>query len=169
MGSFKIIYVHDIFSFSFSYPTKYIYRRFMKFFEKYPITSTSIIPMILDENEFLLIRHQLIDQTSIPEHQRAARLVQMFDYNKIPMNIDPLVEEKLLQRKEKGNAMILHYTFEKRYSHIGRSIHQIWDDTLQNTSFDQMKLISGTRNHPNLSKELIRRNPFNVKKSKNDQ
>ena len=32
--------------------------------------------MIHDENEFLSIHYQLVNQTSIAEHQRAARLAQ---------------------------------------------------------------------------------------------
>ena len=71
----------------------------MKFFEKYSITSTSIIPMIHDQNEFLFIRRQLLDETSVGEHQRAACLAQKFNYDYIPTNIDPLVKEKLLKRK----------------------------------------------------------------------
>ena len=137
----------------------------MKFFEKHSITSTSIIPMIHDQNEFLLIRRQLLDQTSVGEHQRAARLAQKFNYDYIPSNIDPLVKEKLLKRKERGNAMIIHCAYEKRFADHGRRIHQIWDDTFQNTTVEGIKLIVGTRNNPNLSKELIRRNPF--KKGKN--
>ena len=61
--------------------------------------------------------------------------------------------------------MIMHCAYEKCVADHGRRIHQIWDDTFQNTAFQGIKLIVGTRNNPNLSKELIRRNPF--KKQRN--
>ena len=63
--------------------------------------------------------------------------------------------------------MILHCAYEKRFADHGRRIHQIWNNVFQNTPFISMKLIVGTRNNPNLSKELIRRNPF--KKPKNTE
>ena len=96
-----MIYIHDFFFFSFSYPTKYIYRQFMTFFEKYSLISTSIIPMIHDENEYEFICRQLIDQTSIPEHQGAARLAQMFDYNNIPWEHPPISEREIIETEGK--------------------------------------------------------------------
>ena len=150
-----------------SYPTKYIYSQFNKFFAKYSITLTSMIPMMHDENEFLLLRRQLLDQASVHEHQRAARIAETMDYNNFPPNIDPLVKEKLFKRRDRANSIILHYTHEKRFSHYGRTIHQIWNDTFQNTPIQASKVIVGNRNNPNLSKELIRRNPFKKNKTLN--
>ena len=74
----------------------------------------SIISMIHDENELFFIHCHLLDAISVLEHQRATRLAQMFNYDKIPSNIDLLVKEKLLKRKERGNAVILHHTYEQR-------------------------------------------------------
>lgn len=108
-----IVFLSCVFS---SYPPRYIYNQFKKFFTKYSITSTSIIPMIHDENEFLLLRRQLLDQASVHEHRRATRLAQMFDYDNFPSNIDSLVKTKLLKRKERANSVILHYTYEKTFS-----------------------------------------------------
>ena len=123
--------------------------------------------MIHNENEFLLLRRQLLDQVTVNEHQRAARIAQMMDYNNFPSNIDPLVKEKLLKRREQANTILLHYTYEKRFSHYGRTIHQIWTNTFQNTPVETSKLIVGNRNNPNLTKELVRRNPFTIDKNIN--
>ena len=59
----KLLFIFSI------YPTRYIYSRFNKYFAKYSLRSTSIIPMIHDENEFLLLRRQLLDEKTIHEHQ----------------------------------------------------------------------------------------------------
>ncbi len=129
---------------SFSYPTRYIYSRFKKFFAKYSITSTSIIPMIHDENEFLFLRRQLLDQPSTNEHRRAARIAQQFDYKKSYPNLHPLVEAKLLKRRERANSVFLHYTHEKRFSHYKKTIHQLWNDTFHNTDVQTTKMIVGS-------------------------
>lgn len=36
----------------------------------------------------------------------------------------------------------------------------MWDDTFYNTPLHSVTLIVGTRNNPNLGKEVVRRNPF---------
>ena len=64
--------------------------------------------MIHDENEFQLARRRLLDQASVHEHQRAARIAQTMDFNNFLSNIDPLVKEKLLKRQEQANSIILH-------------------------------------------------------------
>ncbi|CAF3506423.1 unnamed protein product [Rotaria sp. Silwood2] len=151
------------------YPTRYIYSRFNKFFAKCSITSTSIIPMIHDENEFLFLRRQLLEQATVPEHRRAARIPKTMDYNNFHSSIDPLVKAKLLKRRERANSIILHHTHEKRFSHYKRDIHRIWNDIFHNTPVQTTKLIVGTRNNPNLSKELVRRSPFIRNRNKNNK
>ena len=80
--------------------------------------------MIHDENEFFLIRRQLLDQATVDdEHRRAARIPQTFDYDNLPANLDPLVKAKLLKRRERANSIFVHYTHEKRFQHYGKTIH----------------------------------------------
>jgi hypothetical protein len=127
----------------------------------------SIIPMIHDENEFLILRQKLLDQPTVNEDRQAATIAKKIDYNNIPSNINPLVKAKLLKRRERANSIMLHYTHDKSFSHYKRIFHQIWNDTFYNTPIQIIKLIVGTRNSPNLSKELIHRNPFNKNKKTN--
>ncbi|CAF4187077.1 unnamed protein product, partial [Adineta steineri] len=138
------------------YPTKYIYSQFHEFFTKYSFTSMSITPMIHDENEFLLLRRQLLGEATVTQHRRATRLAKTIDYNNIPTDLDPLIKEKLIKRRDKVNSIIVHYKHEKRFSHYKRAFHQLWDDTFYNTPLQTTKIIVGTRNNPNISKELIR-------------
>jgi hypothetical protein len=81
--------------------------------------------MIHDENEFLLLRRQLMKQTTVHEHRRAARIARMMDYDDPPTNVHPLVKAKLLKRRERAQSIILHYTHEQRFSHYKRAIHQM--------------------------------------------
>jgi hypothetical protein len=100
--------------------------------------------MIHDENEFLFLRRQLLDQPSTNEHRRAARIAQQFDYKKSYPNLHPLVEAKLLKRRERANSVFLHYTHEKRFSHYKKTIHQLWNDTFHNTDVQTTKMIVGS-------------------------
>lgn len=97
------------------------------------------------------------------EHQQARRIATSMEYENFDSNIHPLIKEKLLKRKEKANSVILHYTHEQRFSDAKRLIHQLWNDTFQNTPITETKLIVGTRNNPNRSKELIRKSPYPTK------
>ncbi|KAF9758288.1 hypothetical protein NGRA_3160, partial [Nosema granulosis] len=100
--------------------------------------------------------------------RQAASIAKTFDFNHFPPDIDPLVKAKLLKRRERTNSIILHCTHEKRFAHYGRTIHQIWNETFQNTPMETIPVIVGTRNNPNIAKELIRRNPFNRNDRKNN-
>ena len=123
--------------------------------------------MIHDENEFLLLRDQLMKQTTVHEHRRAARIARTMDYDDLPTNVHPLVRAKLLKRKERAKSIILHYTHEQRFAHYKRAIHQMWNDTFHNTPLHSATLIVGTRNNPNLEKELVHRNPFSKNGGRN--
>ena len=56
--------------------------------------------MIHDQNEFLFLCHQLLDQATSHEHRRSARIAKTMDYNNFHLNIDPLVKAQLLKPQE---------------------------------------------------------------------
>ncbi|CAF3419943.1 unnamed protein product [Rotaria sp. Silwood2] len=154
------------------YPIRYIYRHFNKFFNIYNITSTSILPMIHDKNEYLLLRHQLLALPTPSEHARASRIASQMDYNNPPSTSDPLVQSKLLKWQKESSSLkqiIIHYTYEQRLAYYKSKIHQKWNDLFQETSVMETKLIVGTRNNPNLTKELVRRSPYLQKRPKKQQ
>ncbi len=62
--------------------------------------------MIHDENEFLSLRRQLLDQATVLEYRRAVHIAQIIDYNNLPPTIDPLVKAKLLKRRERANVSL---------------------------------------------------------------
>ena len=98
-------YSQILFPFVFySYPTRYIYSQFRQFFTKYSFTSMYIIPMIHNENEFLILRRQLIDQATVHEHKRAARI-----------DIDSLVREKSVKRQQRAHSIIIYYIHENTF------------------------------------------------------
>lgn len=119
----------------------------------------SIVPMIHDENEFQLLRHQLLSETTVDEHIQASRLARSIDFNHIPTELDPLIKSKVLQRQDKAKRIFLHHNYEKQYVHHGKDIHRLWNRLFARTPIEETRLIVGTRNNPNLMNELVRRNP----------
>jgi hypothetical protein len=115
--------------------------------------------MIHDENEYHFLRRQILSISTTSEHARANRIASQMDYNQIPSTIDPLVKAKLLHRQQKEKSIIVHYTYERRFAHYKSKIHHIWNESFHSTSVTETKLIVGTRNNPNLTKELVRRSP----------
>jgi hypothetical protein len=88
------------------------------------------------------------------------------DYNQIPSTIDPLVKAKLLKKKQKEKSIIVHYTYERRFAYYKSKIHHIWNASFQPETVIDTKLIVGTRNNSNLTKELVRRSPREEEKEK---
>jgi hypothetical protein len=124
--------------------------------------------MIHDENEYHFLRRQILAISTKSEHARANRIASQMDYNQINSTIDPLVKAKLLKRQQKGKSIIVHYTYERRFAHYKSKIHQIWNESFPSISATETKLIVGTRNNSNVTKELVRRSP-RVQKNKHPQ
>lgn len=116
--------------------------------------------MIHDENQYNFLRRQILAISTRSEHARANRIASQMNYDQIPSTIDPLVKAKLLKRQQKEKSLIVHYTYERRFAHYKSNIHQIWNQSFHSTSAMETKLIIGTRNNPNLTKELVRRSPL---------
>ena len=67
--------------------------------------------MIHDAYDFLLVYGRLLGQASVHEYQRAVRMTHTMDCTNFSFAIDPLVEVKLLKRRERANSIIIHYMY----------------------------------------------------------
>ncbi|CAF1418091.1 unnamed protein product [Adineta steineri] len=128
------------------YPSKYIDQHFQKFFASH-LSNSSLIPMIYDENEFLIIRKKLFAQSSVKEIQ-------------MNRQIDNIGIKQTDKPNKFDKTLFLHYTHEKRLEPIKRDIHKIYSDVFQGTEAESMRLIIGHRNSRNLACELIRTRPY---------
>ena len=149
-----------------SYPTRYIYTQFHEFFVKHLVATTSILPMIHDANEYVLLRQRLLNQPSIDENKRAAHLAKQYNLQEFEFGIDPLIKQQILKRREKEKSIFMHYTHEKRFSHYKRATHALWTQTFRETTVDGTRIIVGTRNNPNLCQELVGRSPHSRQNEK---
>ena len=118
--------------------------------------------MIHDENEYHSLRQQLLGEPTLTEHLRASRIASQIDFNTGIVPDDALVQTKLVKRQQRANKLqplIVHYTYEKHFAYYKSRIHQEWNNLFQGTLVSETRLIVGTRNNPNLTKELVRRSP----------
>jgi hypothetical protein len=85
--------------------------------------------------------------------------------------MDPLVKAKLLKGQQKHRSIIIHYTYERRFANYKSKIHQIWNASFDPKTVIDTKLIVGTHNNSNITKELVRRSPRveKTRKIKNQQ
>ena len=141
------------------YPIRYINRHFRKFFLDNSTISASILSTIHVETEYLPFRRHILALTTRSEHARANRIASQMDPSQIDFTTDALVNAKLLKRLEKHKSIIVHYNYERRFAHYKARIHHFWNATFPITTGIDTKLIVGTRNNPNLTKELVRRSP----------
>lgn len=147
-------------SLSRSYPPRYIHNRFVKFFQSFLYTSTSVLPVINNKSFFDFVRQYLLDTPTISEHQIASRMARTVtdaqDYNAID---DPLVREKIKRKAKSIDNLIVHYTHEARLASSKKDIHQLWHQIFNGTTIAQTKLIVGNRNNRKCQDSLIRRRP----------
>ena len=63
---------------------------------------------------------------------------------------------------DKVKRIILHYHHEKRFHSFKSDLHKLFDDTFENTSAKELKLIIGNRNRRNAAHQLIRKRPKRI-------
>ena len=134
-------------------------RHIRQFFIENSITPTSILATIQDENDYYSLRRRIISMYTQSEHARANRIASQMDSSQINSTTDPLVKAKLLKRQQKDKSIILHYTYEQRFTRYKSKIHHLWNASFPASTGINTRLIVGTRNNPNMTKELVRRSP----------
>lgn len=118
---------------------------FRAFFNRYTSLKT-FLPLIHDENQFLIVTNKLIAQPSIQEKQ-------------INRQIAHTEEKHLTKDNTSEQRLHIHYTHEKRFGSLKRDIHQIYSEVFQNTDASKIRLIIGHRNSRNIQCELIQKQP----------
>jgi hypothetical protein len=81
------------------YPSKYIDTYFREFFNQH-ISISSFLPLINDENQFLMLRNKLFSQPSVKETQISRQIAN------IPTKEDDQPNKKF------EKTLFLHYTHE---------------------------------------------------------
>ena len=130
----------------------------MKFFTNY-LSLPSIIPLLDNENDFLVRRRRLLNKPTITEHQIALRIVQTIEPADKPAVDNPLVKTRLDKESKWINNLIIHYTHEKQLEGYKKDIHQLWNHIFAATAVMQTNLIIGNRNNQSFEEILMHRRP----------
>jgi hypothetical protein len=59
----------------------------------------------------------------------------------------------------KDDKLFVHYTHEKRFQSLKRDMHEVYQNTFENSPAIYTKLVVGNRNRRNAQHELIRKRP----------
>ncbi|CAF4801074.1 unnamed protein product [Rotaria sp. Silwood1] len=146
------------------YPSNYINQEFEKFFADYMLlTSSPILPMITNENEFFALREKLSNQptakqTQVVTNAAAVELTQRTQ--NVAQQNENNMEATVKRKNDKfKNNIFVHVTYEGRFKGLAREIHMVHDSHFKNTDYEEKRLIVGFRNNPNIEFELSRKRP----------
>ncbi|CAF1393936.1 unnamed protein product [Rotaria sordida] len=147
------------------YPTRYIDREFRKILGNY-ISTNSILPTVDNDEKFIQLRKEYMNQPTARSSQVEARITQ-FNENNEESHIEQPVQTTIATttdtKKSKKNtfrdAVIIHYTHEKRFTTMKKDMHKIFREAFEGYGLEAVRLIVGYRNHPNFERELTRKRP----------
>ncbi|CAF2139725.1 unnamed protein product [Rotaria magnacalcarata] len=144
------------------YPSTFIDREFQKFFFGY-ISSTSFLPIIDDEKQFLKMHRKLLDQPTLSQSQAAfSAAMADIDNDQTDETVNESKESKNYNDESKqhcNDKLIIHYTHEKRIHSFKKQMHRIYEHVFNNTPVSHVKMIVGNRNRQDAKRELIRKRP----------
>lgn len=150
-----------------SYPSNYINEQFRRFFTKHipSITSSSLIlPLIDNEQQFFVLRENLLAQPSIQQAismKSAANVTIITNSRGNQATTTPLMETIVQQTKNDKykNTIFIHCIHEARFIQLKRHIHDIYNGFFKKDDHDAIRLVIGNQNNPNLDFELAHKRP----------
>lgn len=125
---------------------------------KYSSPTSSILPLIDNEEQYFILRKILLTQPS----------VKQILADKSAANADNIIKDQHRQENEATlndkynklrNKIFIHSLHESRFHGLQRQIHEIHDSFFNNTIYQEIRLLVGQRNNPNLEYELTRKRP----------
>ncbi|CAF4192638.1 unnamed protein product [Rotaria sp. Silwood2] len=140
------------------YPSIYINEQFQQFFLKYLSTTSAILPLIDNEEQYVILRKNLLAQPSIKQIliDKSAATVENIIQDQNIQGYEGTTNEKYNKFR---NKLFIHCLHEGRFRDIQRQIHEIHDSFFKNTFYQDIRLIVGHRNNPNIEFELTRKRP----------
>jgi len=131
---------------------------------KYISSSSSILPLLDNEQQFFILRQTLLTQPSIKQAivTKSADTVDIITRieNNRPTTIP--IMETIVKRKNNHkfeNNIFIHCVHEARLEGLQRHIHEIHDSFFKNTDYGNIRLVVSHRNNPNMDFELSHKRP----------
>ncbi|CAM4978805.1 unnamed protein product [Rotaria socialis] len=121
-----------------------------------------ILPLIENEEQFVILRKKLLEYPSVKQIlvDKSAATVDniIIIRDQYGQNDD---EETTNNNKDNTfqKKIFIHSLYEGRFRHIQREIHEIHDSFFKNTIYQDIRLIVGHRNSPNIEYESTTKRP----------
>ena len=132
--------------------------------------SSSFLPYITNEQQFILARRRISDQLTPRQSQVALNAAtadldndQTDDDTPVIQPNDSAMETTVTTENKpatsSGNKLFIHYRHEKRFRSFKRDLHRVYDNVFRGTPAMDVRLIVGTRNRRDANNELVHKKP----------
>jgi hypothetical protein len=127
-------------------------------------SSSSILPLIDNEQQFIILRQKLLAQPSIKQAivTKSANAVDIITTVQNNRQTTTSIMETTVKRKDNHkfeNTIFIHCVHEARLEGLQRHIHEIHDSFFKNTDYGNIRLVVGHRNNLNMDFELTHKRP----------
>ena len=136
-----------LYHFFSSYPPRYIYSQFIKFFSD-QLRNMSTLPWIDTVHDFQFIQACLLNRATLAESQMASRIANAMKSNDENITGNLIAKPAIEKESKWDKNLIIHYTHESRFTILKRDIHQLWNEMLKNPITNDIRFIIGHRNNP---------------------
>jgi hypothetical protein len=119
------------------------------------------------ENQFFKVRIQLLEKQTVGEQQLLYRIGTITDNDKNEPTNDKIIQHKLQKHDKWNTCLIVHYKHEQRLASYKKELHQIWNNTFIHTPIVYSKLIVGSCNNHNNTRELVSKRPSSTSATEN--
>jgi hypothetical protein len=118
--------------------------------------------LIDNEQQFFILRQKLLAQPSVQQAivTKSANVVDII--TRVPNHRQTSIMETTVKRKDNQkfeNTIYIHCLHEAKFDGLQRHIHEIHDSFFRNTDYENIRLVVGHRNNPNIDLELSYKRP----------
>ncbi len=145
----------------------FINEPFRKFFLEYMSSTTEILTLINDGNQFFNLHKKLLTQLSVQQAivAKSTNVVTIINNdNNVPevaAQIEPQKMKTTIKQKPDKfkNTIFMHCIHEGRFEGMKRDIHEIHNSFFKDALSKETRLLVGNRNNPNTDFEMARKRP----------
>jgi hypothetical protein len=120
------------------------------FFWKYlHLSSSRLLPVIDDHNEYASIRAKIVEQPTSAEQQALSRIATITKQD----------QDGMKRESKWDRCLIVHYKHEQRLAAFKKDLHRLWNEAFAETPIKNTRLIVGNRISLNTKRQLIHNRP----------